>query len=234
MKIMKINLVVFLMIFYGKVSASMIGFQQGLPSDSTKTPPLNNIAVFIDENESYNLPVGVFSVGQYVQSDMNDLQATIKQSIAALTRSADANNDTNLRIILVIRSLIHEYTNKASYLFGCVAYCIADQNDTIIKQEQFYVRAEGHLTAGLVRKSFFKKTTERIINGLLIFFDGTNQIPLVKGVYDDFDEAVLTMPKVMTSYLGQVAHISTTFVGTTAWEFVQKKDQLDWNMYLHK
>jgi len=166
---MKQLILAFLFVILGSVCATTIVVSQSVPIDGTKIPSISDITVFLNDSASIDFPVGVFALGAYNQSDMTKLHASLVKTIASLKRSTQASDDTNPRLIVVVRSLIHQYSNKASYQFSCIAYCIANQSGNVLYQEQFYAQAKGHLTAGMVRNSLNKRITQQILNGLQTF-----------------------------------------------------------------
>lgn len=225
----------FILAILGSVCTTTVVVSQSVPVDGTKMPSIRDISVFLNDSASIDFPVGVFALGPYKQSDMNKLQASLVESIASLQQSTQASGDTNTSLIVVVRSLIHQYSNKASYQFGCIAYCIANKPGNVLYQEQFYVQAKGHLTAGLVRNTLNKRITQQILNGLLTFYDGKNDNSPPKGVYNDFEEAVQTMPgTVISSDYASGSPFYNIYTGSTLWKLAEKTEPLDWDTYLNK
>jgi hypothetical protein len=212
-----------------------------IPINGTKIPLISDVSVFLPDSAAVDIPVGVFSLGPYKQSDMVVLTNSIVQSIAPLQRSKDVSNSTNPKLIVVIRSLVNQYSNKACYMLGCVTYCLADQKGNLLYQEQFYAKNVGHLTAGMTRNNFNKRVTQRILNGLLIFYDGNSQNLPIKDVSDNFEEVTLKLPEFISSSFysssggtGVVVTALGSFTGRTYWQIAKMKDPIDWNTYLNK
>jgi len=219
--------------------ASPIVVKPQVPEGGTRTPTISETSVILPDEASVDLPVGVFPLGRFTQRDMSILQDSIVRSLANLDRHAEASTSNSPRLIIVIRSLVNQYSNNSGYLFGCIAYCLADQEGKILYQDQFYTRAEGHIvvTPGMALNAFNKRVAKRIVGGVLAFYDQSPfpQAP-VDGTFDKFEDAARTMPKTVSSYYTVKDTAGTKRVASatddTTWHVATRSEPIEWSMYL--
>ena len=170
------------------------------PSQGSNLPPISRVALDMDFNAYYDIPVGVFGLGYLDESDTAMLQEKIASTLASIPRATSAENQRPIEIWAFIRSYMNAYTNDEVHQLACVAWCITDR-EKILFEDQFFVEAHGILFVmpAMARGTLYNRITERISLASVHFFRGEDEAPYpafdVPHTFSSFEQAVKNFPE---------------------------------------
>lgn len=207
---------------------------------------INVASVERDQNGMVLINVGVKPWGKFDDNDQANIEASLKDTLAAATQGHSPIDERTINIHLVIQKYIVAISNNAAYIWAGVGWCVADTNNRVLFQETFYATSTGHLvvTTGGVKDDVNRAIVKRIAEFTVRLAANSQPEAInVPDTYSTFVEAAATMPETLRSwpvpatvpiYGGTTA---TTLVGGTApehfpLELAEIKESIDWQKRL--
>lgn len=211
-------------------------FKVTAPEEGWNVPTISNVEVILPEGAAVDIPVGCFALGPYTQASMKPMELDILNALSTIHRSDHFSNQEPAKIVVLVRSLVNQYSNNSMYLFGCIAWCIVDGSGDILYQNQFYILSDGRVfvTPSMVKSKFNMRTAQQISNSTIAAFDQRleESYAQVNGVYYSFDDVEPILPKTVSSvYSGPIIGSATA---STDWHRAVKTDAVDWKQYLRR
>jgi hypothetical protein len=199
-------------------------------------------AVDLAENATKLQTVGVFQVGEFNQSDLDNLTASLRGTIAAIQEGSTFVAGKKLRAFVVLRRYLVVTSNKDAAILVCIGWCLADENNSVVYHEQFYASKHRSLvTVGATKNSANEAILRRIAT-VCSHLASTNtdkeRIPsTTPDTYINFDEAVKSLPDELQSHhffsgSGYVAFWNP--MGRAQWDWTKHPDNINWEDYLKK
>jgi hypothetical protein len=147
--------------------------------------------------------VGTYAWGNFDDDDQANLEATLKDTLAAATQGRTTTDGGTIKVYLMIRKYIVGTSNNAGAVWAGLDWCAADSDKKVLFQETFYATSSGRLlgTIGLIKDKVNFAIVKRIARQTFhLAANSKPTAPNVTDTYSTFEEAAVTMPEKLQSW----------------------------------
>jgi hypothetical protein len=188
-------------------------------------PAISVGLVEVDEHGLQEVAVDCVAIPAYGQQDLAALRRSLRDTLSRSPASASAGRWT---LHLVLRRYLNAYSSTGGRILACAAWCIVDDSQAVLYQEQFYVQARGGLvvTIGAIKNRIHRSIVQRIVEKVLELHAHGAESARALVVGKTYDTFAAVPPDVLTTLQGRSAW------GALDWNSGRCDAEMDWQAKL--
>lgn len=214
------------------------------PHNFLKTVEVRSIE--LDENATRLDSVGVYKVGEFSAKDLNNLTASLQNSLIVLQSAQPSISGQKILLYMIIRRYMVIASNNAGGVLSTIAWCAVDETGDIIYHEQFYASQSARLikTLGSMKNEVNEGILRRIVE-VSAYLASNNEPtrplpPMPMNTYIEFNQAKGKLPRSFQSYYSYIyvgGGYIYNIIGISSkvnaeWEWAEQADHINWPEYI--